>query len=152
MSKPKHGLVLELPGGTIRNYLLSAERVVVGRAGDNTIRLDVDTVSSHHCELRRRGDAFFLVDLGSTNGTRLNGETIASRSRELHDGDELRIGLDVCARFVRLIELEDPPGGESSGSGSDTKKLDNVKRPATPSINPVAAAVARAGKTARERR
>lgn len=48
-------------------------RLTVGRSLGNDFCVSDATVSRHHAELRRRGDVWWLADLGSTNGTRLNG-------------------------------------------------------------------------------
>jgi hypothetical protein len=63
-----------------------------GRAGDNTAVLDGDDyASTHHARVEASRDGVWLVDLGSTNGTWVNGEQLDGRHR-LHDGDVVRIG------------------------------------------------------------
>jgi len=63
-----------------------------GRAGDNTAVLDTDDyASTHHARIEAARDGVWLVDLGSTNGTWVNGEQVDGRHR-LHDGDLVRIG------------------------------------------------------------
>ena len=142
----KHGLVVEMPGGSVRHYLLSAKRVTLGRKESNGIVLDVDTVSGRHCEIRRAGEGYEIVDLGSTNGTKRNGESVGKEAMDLQSGDTLRIGLDVRAHFVTMTEVVDPPVHSAPTDGGKTKKLENPKLPAMPKINPVAAAVAKASK------
>ena len=63
----------------------------LGRAGDADIRLEDQFSSSHHARLVPQGDVLVLEDLGSTNGTYLNGEPL-SGPQPLHDGDRIRIG------------------------------------------------------------
>jgi pSer/pThr/pTyr-binding forkhead associated (FHA) protein len=46
--------------------------------------------SRRHAQIRHKDDSYVLTDLGSTNGTRLNGQTI--QTRELSDGDRITIG------------------------------------------------------------
>jgi len=55
-----------------------AERILVGRAPDNTLCLGdgARRVSSHHAEVIQRGDQYVLRDLGSTNGTIINGRRV----------------------------------------------------------------------------
>ena len=67
--------------------------VTLGRASDCNVVLADPTVSKRHAELRRQGTDIVLVDLGSTNGTKVNGAGI--RERTLVDGDEIRIGATV---------------------------------------------------------
>jgi hypothetical protein len=62
-----------------------------GRAADCDIRLDDEFSSSHHARLLPHGDTLVLEDLGSTNGTYLNGEPVTG-PQPLHDGDRIRIG------------------------------------------------------------
>jgi hypothetical protein len=68
--------------------------VTVGRQHDCTIVLADPNVSRHHAEVRPAGDGFAVADLGSTNGTRVNGERIPA-PHQLVDGDELRCGNTI---------------------------------------------------------
>ena len=77
-------------------YDLVEQVVTIGRAPDNTIHIDDPSVSGRHAELRRADKTYHLRDLGSTNGTRVNG-TGASEIT-LHPGDWIRFGA-VDARF-----------------------------------------------------
>ncbi|MDX6286114.1 MAG: hypothetical protein QOG53_1599 [Frankiales bacterium] len=74
-------------------YVLAAPVTVIGRAEDCDLRLADPGASRRHVEVRRDGDRVTVIDLRSTNGTVLNGETI--ERAELHDGDELVIGETV---------------------------------------------------------
>jgi Protein of unknown function (DUF3662)/FHA domain len=68
-----------------------AERpVVIGRLSSCDIPLGDPQVSRRHAEIRRDPEGFTVFDLGSTNGTAVNGSPV--RERRLSDGDELRIG------------------------------------------------------------
>jgi pSer/pThr/pTyr-binding forkhead associated (FHA) protein len=62
----------------------------LGRSPDNDIILRDPATSGHHARLERRGDQFWLVDLGSTNGTFVNGESI--QERQLNHGDRITVG------------------------------------------------------------
>jgi len=64
--------------------------IVIGRAPSNQVVVDASTVSSRHCEIRRNGDAYEVRDLGSTNGTFLNGERV--EQGPLGMDDEIRLG------------------------------------------------------------
>lgn len=67
--------------------------VTIGRQSDCTIVLADPNVSRRHAEIRPSGDGFVVVDLGSTNGTKVNGARVAEH--HLSDGDELRFGNTV---------------------------------------------------------
>jgi hypothetical protein len=68
-----------------------SQGAVLGRAQDADIRLEDQFSSSRHARLVPHGDVLVLEDLGSTNGTYLNGEAV-SGPQPLHDGDRIRIG------------------------------------------------------------
>ena len=61
--------------GTV--YVLRDRVTAIGRADENALRVDCDGVSRRHAEVRREGDGYVLADLGSKNGTFLNGRRLA---------------------------------------------------------------------------
>ncbi len=65
----------------------------LGRSPDNDVILRDPATSGHHARLERRGDQFWIVDLGSTNGTLVNGEPI--QEKELNHGDRVTIGQNA---------------------------------------------------------
>jgi hypothetical protein len=69
---------------------LSTERAVLGRSRDCDLRVNDLNVSRRHAEIREQGDRWILVDLGSTNGTLLNGRKIDRE--QLSDGDAITLG------------------------------------------------------------
>ena len=146
MSIAVFSLVVELPGALMRCYHLGAATITIGRGEKNGIILEEDTVSSRHGELRRKDGGFEIIDLGSTNGTRLNGAPVGPVPRELHEGDILVFGHTVKARYLRVIEICEKSEKNSVPPGSQTRKLERSPTPARPAINPVAAAVAKAAR------
>ncbi len=63
-----------------------------GRAAENSVALDGDGfASARHARIESQRDGIWILDLGSTNGTWVNGERMDGRQR-LHDGDVVRIG------------------------------------------------------------
>jgi pSer/pThr/pTyr-binding forkhead associated (FHA) protein len=86
-------LQIALPDGTEITHELSEDVVTIGRISENTIEIDDASVSSHHAVLTSQGKDYVLKDLGSTNGTRLNGKTVAAEeAQQLQDGDTLAFG------------------------------------------------------------
>ncbi len=73
--------------------------LVIGRAPSNDITLDDDWVSAQHVRLRRRNGAWMAEDMGSTNGTRVNGRPLKGSAR-LGPGDVLDLGRVK----LRLVE------------------------------------------------
>ena len=98
------GRFAEGEGGSAAGVAAAADRrpgaprrvssVSVGRQHDCTIVLADPNVSRHHAEVRPSGDGFVVVDLGSTNGTKVNGAT-DRRAPAADDGDEVRFGNTV---------------------------------------------------------
>jgi len=80
-------------GTAPRELALSGNSVVIGRASDADVRLSDTGVSRRHAEVRHEGDDHVLVDLGSTNGTLVNGRPI-ERVR-LASGDRIELGATV---------------------------------------------------------
>jgi hypothetical protein len=71
---------------------VSADRIVVGRSRECDVRVDDSNVSRRHFELVRESPGTWVVsDLGSTNGTEVNGRTVQHRTT-LDDGDRITIG------------------------------------------------------------
>ena len=79
---------LVLPSG--ERFMLRERTVSIGRMPDCDITLADPNVSRNHAEIRPRADGYVLVDLGSTNGSSVNGVPVTER--ELRDGDELGFG------------------------------------------------------------
>ena len=89
-------LVWERPDGENVEFPLRGHAIVVGRE-DAAIEIDEPLVSRQHARLERSDTGWKLVDLGSTNLTRVNGEVV--RERQLEDGDEIRFARATC-RFL----------------------------------------------------
>ncbi|GAC1362026.1 MAG: hypothetical protein NVSMB47_14230 [Polyangiales bacterium] len=72
---------------------LDAPRIVLGRGDGCDVRLPEASVSARHCSIRAANAGYVVVDEGSTNGTRLNGEKLATQApRLLRTGDVLQLG------------------------------------------------------------
>jgi hypothetical protein len=76
-----------------QHYALDAE-VTMGRAAGCTITLADNYASQHHARVFRRDDALHVEDLGSTNGTYLNGTKLTS-AMPLKRGDRVKVGATV---------------------------------------------------------
>ncbi|MGD2252190.1 MAG: FHA domain-containing protein [Anaerolineales bacterium] len=111
-----HVLVLEGPDPG-RCYPL-IEVNSLGRAADNLVRLKEDTVSAHHALLTFRGGQWWLEDLGSRNGTKVN-EVLVEEPLVVTYGDALKLGV------VRLqlkagephpsLDIQSEPDGAAVG-------------------------------------
>ncbi|HEX8804680.1 MAG TPA: DUF3662 and FHA domain-containing protein, partial [Acidimicrobiales bacterium] len=79
---------LVLPTGD--RFTLAEHAISIGRKPESNIVLADPNVSRNHAEIRPQGDGFVLVDLGSTNGSKVNGVRVDQRL--LQDGDEISFG------------------------------------------------------------
>ncbi|HEY0638009.1 MAG TPA: DUF3662 and FHA domain-containing protein [Pseudonocardiaceae bacterium] len=81
---------LQLDDGSNRSYQLVQGSNVIGRGQDAQFRLPDTGVSRRHLEISWDGQAAMLADLGSTNGTTVNGQPVSNW--QLGDGDVIRVG------------------------------------------------------------
>ena len=80
-----------LPDG--KRVSVGEDPVTIGRMPECDIVLADHNVSRRHAEVRRQDGGFVVVDLGSTNGTKVNGAGV--RERRLDDGDEITVGAST---------------------------------------------------------
>ena len=88
-------LFWNVPGGETRAFELENATYRVGRGEECEILIDEPLVSRVHARLEWRDAMHVLVDLDSTNYTRVNGERVTTE-RPLHDGDEIRFARASC--------------------------------------------------------
>lgn len=86
--------------GPLQNQTIQLERPVIGIGRDlaNDITIRDAQVSRYHLRLTLRGPDYHIEDLGSANGTRVNGVQLAGSAR-LHDGDIIAIGDSVVLTY-----------------------------------------------------
>ncbi len=77
-------------GATVREFALDSETALIGRLAGSEVEISDPGASRRHAEIRRRGEGFVIVDLGSTNGTLVNDDPV--KERALKDGDRITIG------------------------------------------------------------
>lgn len=111
-------LVLLSEGFTGRTYELKVEKTTVGRVSDNTFEIPEASVSSHHAEIILRGNDVVIRDLGSTNGTFINGEKITEAV--LQPGQTLRFGTVELRLDTGDGPIPAKPGG---GAASRPKQV-----------------------------
>lgn len=81
-----------------RRFDLADAEVLIGRGQGAQVRIGHRSLSRHHCKLVRRDASWYVVDLGSTNGTLLNDRRISGEQRLLQ-GDLISIGVARIAYF-----------------------------------------------------
>jgi pSer/pThr/pTyr-binding forkhead associated (FHA) protein len=112
-------------GGVVERWDLAEQTLVAGRGGECDIKLADLRASRRHFGVTFQDGAHFLADLGSTNGTLLNGKRVAARMR-LSPGDQVRVGQTTLVfqthkpkgMVTIMAELEDE--SQQSGKGYRT--------------------------------
>ena len=83
-------LILSLDGVVIRDVKLDKPRITIGRKPQNEVQIDNLAISGEHAVITVEGADVFVEDLGSTNGTIVNGQPV--KKQMLHDNDLVEIG------------------------------------------------------------
>ncbi len=100
-------LLISLPDAGEVVHELSESTVTIGRVEDNALQIDDASVSSHHAEIRKTGAGYVLKDLGSTNGTFINGEPL-SGEHTLEAGDRVVFGKIEASYATEESERSKP--------------------------------------------
>jgi len=113
--------------GVRAELMLDQPVITIGRALDNDIRLESKLVSRYHSRLEERSGEAWVIDLGSANGTTVNGEKVSRRL--LAPGDRVEIGgvrvvLDALGKGVR----------EEARAASEARDKRAQKRAAAPAV------------------
>jgi predicted component of type VI protein secretion system len=114
-------LVLYLIDGSTREVYLTRERTTIGRRPDNDLSLPFAAVSGEHAAVITVLSDSFLEDLGSTNGTLVNGKSVTKHY--LRDRDHIDIGRQNLVYYVEDDALPDPLPAEllqGAGPGAAT--------------------------------
>jgi adenylate cyclase len=118
MSDTINGQLLTTGGGDPIPLLQA--RLVIGRREDCDICLRFPNISGQHCELTFQDGFWVLRDLGSTNGTKVNGERISVRP--LRPGDEINISK---RRYIIQYELSEEARGRLEEMMGETCNIFN---------------------------
>lgn len=93
-------------GKVERNIRLTAGTMVIGRKAECNIQLEEKMVSGQHAQITIRPNEVILKDLGSTNGTLVNGEAVSEKT--LRTGDQISIGNYKLIIVREHGETQDP--------------------------------------------
>ena len=105
------GVLTPVVGVVSEPFTITGGEFILGREKTATAHIPDESVSRQHAKITRREDVFTIIDLGSINGTFIDGVPIVSCT--LRDGDAIQIGHNLFY-FDRLLELI--PAGTASGS------------------------------------
>lgn len=111
--------------GSAEFPLVANQEVIVGRANDLQMVLVEDMVSRRHARIFWDGDQIQIEDLGSTNGTFVNGEKI--KRTLLKEGDRVLIGTNI----LKVVSLDSAPS-----TGTSSSNLESVGRRSTQGPSP----------------
>ena len=132
-------LILSLDGQVIKEFTLNKERSTIGRKPHNDIQIDNLAVSGEHAIIMTILNDSFLEDLGSTNGTLVNGQPV--KKHFLQDNDVVEIGKYKLkyvnevpatmsqAEFEKTMVLRAPVAGSKAETNALTDSQ-NIVRPA----------------------
>lgn len=100
MHTPARPLLILREGQALRRqWVISEPKIVMGRSEECDIMFPLRAVSRRHAQVVRTDDGYVLRDLGSKNGTFVNGQEVEG-DYLLQDGDEIQIALAVRLLFV----------------------------------------------------
>ncbi len=120
MSKPGPLRLIVEEGGVVRALELDQDAVTIGRTNDNAIKITDALSSRQHCKILRTSEGVLVEDMGSRNGTKLNGAPLTER-RPLAPGDRIEVGEAKIHFGERL-------GGGPAPASGDAKKASARRR------------------------
>ena len=98
--KNKSGIII-IKGPNIGDkFYLTKDKFSIGRSSDSDILLDDITVSRQHATIEKYNEEFIMRDLGSLNGSNINGEIV--NESKLNNGDKLQIGKYIFLFFSNI--------------------------------------------------
>lgn len=86
-------------------HKIDGPELVIGRAVSATVRLNDDGISRRHCRVLSIGGQVIIEDLGSANGTLVNGEMVQHHA--LKEGDKIRLGATTTLKFTYQDKLDE---------------------------------------------
>jgi diguanylate cyclase (GGDEF)-like protein len=86
-------------------HWIESDETVLGRGYGCGVRIEDSALSRRHCRIMRRDEGYVIEDMGSTNGTFVDGEPVRPL-RPLHDGVRIQMGRDTVLKFSIQDELE----------------------------------------------
>lgn len=87
----------------LKTFYLKKDTVTIGKLATNDLQINESAVSRNHCKFIRAGKGYKLTDIGSTNGTYINGRRITEK--ELKVGDNITIGRTML-NYLQVAESE----------------------------------------------
>jgi hypothetical protein len=117
---------------TGKEFAFEQESVLIGRTTECDVVLYDNGISRRHCRIFSEGGRHYVEDMGSSNGTKVNGATI-SKKTALADGDQVTLGPVVFSFSDAGAGAGDEPAPADDANSTRIVSLDSVKRPSRPS-------------------
>ena len=95
-------ILLMIDNTVLKKYIFGQDEIIIGRDANCDICIDSITVSRRHARIAKGPENYFVEDMGSINGTFVNGHWVSEK--RLNTGDEISIG-----KYSLQISLEDDP-------------------------------------------
>jgi pSer/pThr/pTyr-binding forkhead associated (FHA) protein len=114
-------MVMFPAGGERRSFTVTREMTIIGRREDCDLRIPLGDISRKHCRMIREGDSIRLEDLGSSNGTYVNGQRV--QEAILQPGDTVRVGPVLFVLQVDGVPADEdlkPNEGAEAGASEET--------------------------------
>jgi pSer/pThr/pTyr-binding forkhead associated (FHA) protein len=90
-----------------RKFEFDRDAITIGRSNDNTIQLNDPSVSSNHCQFDQSGDQYTVTDIGSTNGSFVNGIAV-TETVSIHPKDIVQLGdIEIIFDAPEIMEGDD---------------------------------------------
>src|SRR5262245_58808965 len=112
-------LILSMDGQVLKEIPLSKERITIGRKAHNDVQIDNLAVSGEHAVIVSVMDDAFLEDLGSTNGTMVNGKAV--KKHFLQDNDVVELGK-YKLKYVQEKKAPQPKAAGAAPAAADSEK------------------------------
>ena len=125
-------IVLKSGSGSEQVIRIGHEPIIIGRSPSSNVRLDDTEVSRSHAEISYQDGVWFVRDLGSSNGTLLNGRPANTDKLPLTNGDVVKVG-----RAIITFVDETADQGEEIGAGAAVLVAEEVEGGAAGAAPPV---------------
>ncbi|MEP3482084.1 MAG: FHA domain-containing protein [Fuerstiella sp.] len=131
-------VILELKKGNTKAKRINVRQdVVIGRGSECSLRLPSSQVSRKHCSVTFKDDVVYVMDLGSSNGTWLNGVKLPA-NQAFEVGSTMKLALGPIKFLIHVVK--DAPSQQSTSSQGQDSEITSISLAPPVPVVPVAAA------------
>ncbi len=132
---PSISLTIQMPNGSTKVMEFNThDPIMVGSGSSSQVRIEGDDVSSLHCMLKPRDGRVFVLDLGSDEGTELNGKELHGETA-LEDGDVVHVGgARITVHYAGDLLAPTVPIRRAPGHATATEEATAPEREAAPVV------------------